>query len=134
MPVALAAVVVERSATGIVQNLSVDALRLFCRYSQRTLIPTQIARGAAGATAFSCGRLLGSGMNVPFGLNELVVRNPAVAYCLSNRLMRRAKIWPRFLTSYELCRLTTVYPGIHPVPEIYAPPPFVPPASLALLS
>ena len=66
-------------------------------YSHCTLIPTQIARGAAGDTAFSFGQLFGFGMNEPFGLNELLVKNPAVAYCLSNTLTRRAKTWTRFV-------------------------------------
>ena len=61
-------------------------------YSHCTLSPAQIARGAAGEIAFSLGQLLGFGMKLPFGLNELLVKNPAVAYRLSNRLMRRAKI------------------------------------------
>ena len=67
-------------------------------YSQRTRMPSQIARGAAGETAFSFGQLLGLAMNVPFGLNELLVKNPAVEYSLSNRLVKRAKTSACFVT------------------------------------
>ncbi len=48
-------------------------------HSHCTLIPTQIARGAAGEIAFSLGQLLGFGMKLPLGLNELLVKKPAVA-------------------------------------------------------
>ena len=47
--------------------------------SKRSRTPAQTVRGAAGETAFSWLQPSGSGMNEPFGLNALVVRNPAVA-------------------------------------------------------
>ena len=48
-------------------------------YLRRTRIPPQTARGAPGETAFSFGQSSEFAMSEPLGLNELLVRNPAVA-------------------------------------------------------
>jgi len=59
--------------------------------SKRSRTPAQIARGAAGPTAFSLLQSAGFVRKEPFGLNELEVKNPAVAKRIleSSRCRRR---------------------------------------------
>ena len=56
-----------------------DRAQRAINHSRRTRMPPQTARGAPGEIAFSFGQLLGSAMSEPLGLNELLVKNPAVA-------------------------------------------------------
>jgi hypothetical protein len=51
-----------------------------CRYSQRTLIPTQSARGCAGDTAISCVQSIGLARNEPFALNEAGLQTLELAH------------------------------------------------------
>ena len=59
-------------------------------HSQRRRTPAHAPIGAPGDTSFSFVQSSGSGLNVPLGVNTFVLRNPAVEYLRSNKLLTRA--------------------------------------------